>query len=595
MSETSRFAAYDLQGLARRSSRMESIMRFTVGKKLAGGFGVVFVLLFLTAGISYRKLEQLGEAQEVLTQKSLPMLLTCWNMRSANNRILADTFGYLLSSGDPAQAEPFHKDLQGIIQRSLRSLEVLKQNSAEMDDASRQNLDSLERDINALVATLKGFDTAHAANMNVEQAVYESLPRMLPLSVRIRKSSASIGDAMQRSMEASRDRMVAARRQAEWMLWSSAISACLIGSIFAAVLGRAISHSVQMVALRAQHIARGDLRGQPLPVSSQDELGDLAECVNSMQSALREVIQAMGEHAQSVVAASQETAAASVEVANGATAQRDQTQQVATAMHEMNATVVEVSHHSSGAANTAQEAAAAAGNGGKILEEALASIRIISSNVSSSAQQVEELGKQSDRIGQVIAVIDDIADQTNLLALNAAIEAARAGEQGRGFAVVADEVRKLAERTTTATKEIADMISGVQQQTRSAVDDMRLGTKQLGDGVDSTSRAANSIDEIIGAARRVGDMISQIATAATQQAVTVEQINRNVERINAIAGGAADSAGKAAHASGNLEDLATQMQKLLEHFQWEQQVPAQWNAPPAKLDARDDHRVLRLQ
>src|SRR5262249_42379959 len=144
---------------------------------------------------------------------------------------------------------------------------------------------------------------------------------------------------------------------------------------------------------------------------------------------------------------------------------------------------------------------------------------------------VEELAKRSNQIGQIVEVIDDIAGQTNLLALNAAIEAARAGEDGRGFAVVADEVRKLAERTTTATKEVAQMIEGIQGDTKRTVWAMQLGMKQVEEGVHSTTAAGEALREIIRMSEQLGEMITQIATAATEQSSTTEQVNRRMEQI----------------------------------------------------------------
>jgi hypothetical protein len=169
--------------------------------------------------------------------------------------------------------------------------------------------------------------------------------------------------------------------------------------------------------------------------------------------------------------------------------------------------------------------------GGSIVDGILTKMRGIAESVGATAKKMEELGKSSDQIGRIIGVIDDIAAQTNLLALNAAIEAARAGEQGRGFAVVADEVRKLAERTTTATKEIAHMIKTIQDETKVAVVAMESGTKQVEEGVTSTAKAGDSLRAIIKMSEQVGTMITEIATTATQQSSTTEQVNINIEQI----------------------------------------------------------------
>jgi len=194
-------------------------------------------------------------------------------------------------------------------------------------------------------------------------------------------------------------------------------------------------------------------------------------------------------------------------------------------------------------------------------------MRSIAESVTATAKKVEGLGKSSDQIGHIIGVIDDIADQTNLLALNAAIEAARAGEQGRGFAVVADEVRKLAERTSTATKEISEMIKGIQDETKVAVTAMETGTRQVEEGVKSTGKAGDSLKTIIQMSEQVGEMITQIATAATEQSATSEHVGNNVQQIAMLVKESAISAQQTAKACQDLSGLALDLQTTVGNFQ----------------------------
>jgi methyl-accepting chemotaxis protein len=203
--------------------------------------------------------------------------------------------------------------------------------------------------------------------------------------------------------------------------------------------------------------------------------------------------------------------------------------------------------------------------------------------VSDTAEKVEELGKSSDQIGKIIAVIDEIAEQTNLLALNAAIEAARAGEQGRGFAVVADEVRKLAERTTKATKEVAQTIEAVQAGTRTAVEKMHAGTAQVQAGVGAVTTAGASLAEIIQSAQEVRDMIAQIATAATQQAEVTRQITSSMEGISKITRRSAGGAQVSAAACEDLAAIAAELQTMVARF----------NTPDANATRRDSSSPSR--
>jgi methyl-accepting chemotaxis protein len=232
----------------------------------------------------------------------------------------------------------------------------------------------------------------------------------------------------------------------------------------------------------------------------------------------------------------------------------------------MTKTIMENSKNAGDTAGTAKEAKVAAEQGGKVVAETVTGMKQIADVVKKSAETVQELGKSSDQIGEIIGVIDDIADQTNLLALNAAIEAARAGEQGRGFAVVADEVRKLAERTTKATKEIAGMIKKIQVETKGAVEGMKEGTKKVDEGIILADKAGTSLTEIVGISQKVGDMVSQIAAASEEQSSASEQISKNVEAISSVTNESATGTQQIARAAEDLNRLTENLQTLITKF-----------------------------
>jgi methyl-accepting chemotaxis protein len=314
-----------------------------------------------------------------------------------------------------------------------------------------------------------------------------------------------------------------------------------------------------------QKVAAGDLTVH-LEVDSKDEIGKMGEALNEAVHKVSSAMESITQGAHRLASASEEISASATQQAQGAETQKDQTHQVATAMQEMSSTVLQVSDNSNKAAEASRKAAETARGGGKIVEETLAKMREIASSVGATAKKVQELGKSSDQIGEIVGVINDIADQTNLLALNAAIEAARAGEQGRGFAVVADEVRKLAERTSKATKEIADMIKSIQVETKVAVEAMQMGTKQVEGGVETTSQAGASLHDIIKMSEQVGDMVTHIATAAAQQSSATEQVNANVEQISKITAETAAGAQQSAKAVHELSNLALDLQNLVSQF-----------------------------
>ncbi len=341
----------------------------------------------------------------------------------------------------------------------------------------------------------------------------------------------------------------------------------LAGTVIAFLITRSITSSISSIAAVVQEIAANNLASEDLLITSHDEIGQAATSLNQMKNSLREMLQSIAATAEHVASASEQISSSAAQHAQSADTQKDQTAQVATAMQEMATTVLQVSENSKKAADAARKAAETAKLGGEIVHETLAKMRVIAQSVGATARKMEELGKSSDQIGRIIGVIDDIADQTNLLALNAAIEAARAGEQGRGFAVVADEVRKLAERTTTATKEIAHMIKNIQDETKLAVAAMEAGTKQVEEGVSSTAKAGDSLQQIIQMSNSVGEMITHIAGAATEQSSATEQVNNNMDQIARLVRESAIGAQQAAKACQDLSNLALDLQKLVSNFQ----------------------------
>src|SRR5689334_976875 len=337
----------------------------------------------------------------------------------------------------------------------------------------------------------------------------------------------------------------------------------VVGLVVATVISRSISQGINRMVAMIEQVAGNNLAVADLEITSADEIGSASKALNTMKNGLRDMIQSIAGTAEHVASASEEISSSATQQAQSFETQKDETTQVATAMQEMASTVQQISENSNRAADAARQAADTARHGGLIVDETLAKMRSISAAVSGTARKMEDLGKSSDQIGRIIGVIDDIADQTNLLALNAAIEAARAGEQGRGFAVVADEVRKLAERTTTATKEIAQMIKNIQDETKMAVVAMEEGTKQVEDGVNSTAKAGDSLKEIIHMAEQVGEMITHIATAATEQSSASSEINNNMDQIAKLVKESAVGAQQSAKACQDLSGLALDLQKMV--------------------------------
>ncbi|MBL1213075.1 MAG: HAMP domain-containing protein [Ignavibacteriae bacterium] len=288
--------------------------------------------------------------------------------------------------------------------------------------------------------------------------------------------------------------------------------------------------------------------------------------INKVVDSLSIVLAEVNGVVDSTVASSSQIAESTREMGQGAREQATQTESVVSSINEMTATIQDSSQNASIASETARKAKDIAEEGGVVVEQTLSGIVHISEVVLSASEIVQKLGDNSDQIGEIIQVIRDIADQTNLLALNAAIEAARAGELGKGFAVVADEVRQLAERTTKATKEIGEMISAIQTDTKVAVDSMVLGAEEVEKGKELAEKAGYSLGSIIEVSSQVMDVINQVAAASEEQSSAVEQININIEQISEVTQNSAISVDEISHSADGLNELTANLNSLLRKF-----------------------------
>lgn len=313
-------------------------------------------------------------------------------------------------------------------------------------------------------------------------------------------------------------------------------------------------------------LAAGDFTVEVDTTDRGDAISQLKQNLAKMVSGLRDLIVQVRDAVGSTSEAAKEISSASEQLAAGAQEQSAQANEVAAAVEEMARTIIENASNANSTAEASTNSGTLAQEGGHIVEQTVAKIREIADVVGTSAETVERLGASSAEIGEIVAVIDDIADQTNLLALNAAIEAARAGEQGRGFAVVADEVRKLAERTTQATKQIASMIKTIQAETVEAVESMRFGREEVAAGITLADQAGETLQNVVSETNEVVGMINQIAAASEEQSTTSEQISRSVEAISSVSNESAHGVSEIAQSSNKLNLLMDSLNNLIAQF-----------------------------
>lgn len=349
----------------------------------------------------------------------------------------------------------------------------------------------------------------------------------------------------------------------------TAIASIIIGLTLSIVLGliitRSVNYGVRELAKTASKLANGELAAR-VDWDSTDELGDVGRAFNQMASEFSSLISQVRQSADQVATAAAIQTGAADKVSAISENQTQQAAIAASSIENLNLAVRQIAQKTVDVLTSASDASAMADEGQLVVNKAVVGIQQVAVTVRESAVLMASLGQRSDQIGQIINVIKDIAEQTNLLALNAAIEAARAGEQGRGFAVVADEVRKLAERTAMATSEISKMISAIQSETGNAVATMEKGSSEVNEGVALANQAGKSLQNINSSVKRVVDMIEQISESTRSQSETTNEITQRVEHIAEMAQENTVSVDETTHASHDLQELSSHLQQVVSRF-----------------------------
>jgi methyl-accepting chemotaxis protein len=336
---------------------------------------------------------------------------------------------------------------------------------------------------------------------------------------------------------------------------------CLLAIYTTKLLIRHIGAEPVELESIAEKVAEGDLT-----IRMDTGKTGVYEAMRRMVDSLRQVMDKVNQSSQELLRSAAQLNSNALNTAEGSNEVVAQALTVATASEEMSTTSTEIANNCHQAAHSSSLASGAAQNGAAIVRETVEGMNRIADKVRNSSEVVEQLGTRSEQIGEIVGTIEDIADQTNLLALNAAIEAARAGEQGRGFAVVADEVRALAERTTKATREIGEMIKNIQNETRLAVIAMEEGVDEVGEGISGAARSGHALETILQQVNDVTSQISQIATAAEEQTATTREITNNIQSISDTVQISDRSAQEISVASSRLSALSVELQDLVRRF-----------------------------
>jgi len=525
--------------------------------KLGLSTGFLIVAMLLSAFTAHVRIEEADNLSNVINNNRIPLLMGSNNVDSHLTSTISGLESYILFGLDPAASAAYRSARKQQFDQAEAALETLHQGSMHFDlgadgprlasiESGMAALKPLEDKVEALNETKTSQGTAQA---------YDTLQnQILPLDRNIHSTISDMAQSQRVQTNQALVQLRSANRATLYTLWIATILGAIVGGLVSFLLARRITKAISMVAERADAIAAGDLTGQALDLNSRDQIGTLAAAMEKMQTSLSGIIGTVVSTAGSLTGSAQSMRSASDQMHRRIDQQSQQTQQAATAMQEMSASIAEVSRHTQSAAETARDAAETARDGGSIVKEVLGNMHSIATAVSDTSATVGLLGDDSRKISQIVTVIDEIARKTNLLALNAAIEAARAGDQGRGFAVVAGEVRRLAESTAQATGEIASMIQGIQDRTRTAIASMESGTETVQQGVITTTQAGEALEKIIGMAERVDRMIAQIAIAASQQAAAADQSSASLDSIHSLSH---DNLTEMATTAAGIESLRT--------------------------------------
>jgi methyl-accepting chemotaxis protein len=517
-----------------------ALNNISVGKKLAAAFAFVVILATILAVVSINTLSLYHERSLVVAEASSA------ESSLLNARAAEKNFQLRRQDTYVAEAKSLANDAAETAQR-LKDMLVVPE-----DDARAQGIIDGVAEYNRLIADLElRIDDGPAVVQTIEDNLKRIANEIVDLAVGLQ--------------ELQVNRMEQQYNNAVNILIGISVVIALLAAMIGFAITKSITGPIRETMAIASKVASGDLSVK-INNDRGDEFGQLQAAFSAMVTNLRELVREINTGASSIASSSEELSIVTSQTSKGVAEQQSQTEQVATAMNEMVATVNEVAKSAEAAFEAANHASEKSGHGEKAVRETLAFVTDLNQQSATVTEQLNHLQTETKNIGAMLDVIKSVAEQTNLLALNAAIEAARAGDQGRGFAVVADEVRSLAKRTQSSATEIESLIGKLVASASTSVSSMEVGKKLAEQTLERAEAAGMSIKEMAEAVEEIRQHNSQIATAAEQQASVAEDINQNITQIRDGSDQSATSAEQVSSASVELARLAEGLSTQIARF-----------------------------
>ena len=539
-------------------------MRFSISKQILG-ICLAIVICFTGTNIyTYWQLQEVEDGYEGIINRSVPLVFEVKDITTELRNQSSLVRAYILTA-NPSYAQEYDNSRQKmnnsikelekrlITPEGKQKVEELKQSLSEYHKIADQAI-VIRREKNMEEAT-KFVATAGAKVANTDKVTTDFSKFLIErMDLRTKQNKDEVNGI-----------------EAMLLIISVVMLVLAVGA--ALYLARRIAKPLGQVAAAAGSIASGDLNQKKIEYNGNDELGDLAQAVNTMVINLRSVVSQMSKASEQVAASSEQLTASAEQsavaagqvaetvtaVAAGTATQVEAVDQAVSVVKQMASAIDNIAANSSNVSQKSGDTARAAVAGGQAVSEATAQMEVINASVSQSAQVVKRLGESSKQIGEIVDVISGIAGQTNLLALNAAIEAARAGEQGRGFAVVAEEVRKLAEQSQEAALKIADIIGEIQGETETAVTTMTKGTEEVARGTEAIAQTGERFKHIVELVQDLNGQIQEISAAAEELSASSEEVVASVDSIKDVA---SETAGNTQTISASAEEQSASMEEI---------------------------------